>query len=187
MGWASKLSPEAFLVHKYVYRGKISLFVIFITLMAVVMDELEAQEVWFPWLDHVLPIQTQWTKTQDEAFDIWNNITQFQNFGQYENEIREVVILINNMEKQKAIDEEKYLAKYPAFFRLSDEYILVLKSVVTQLQHVLKKLKEKSKNLEAYSWSQYQQDLDHYNQLLSSYRNIGQKMNSEFGRIQSMN
>ena len=108
MGWASKLPPAVILGREACYMKKIFLFVISITLMGVIMDDLEAREVWFPWLDHVPRIQSQWTKTQNEAFGIWNNITQFQNFGLYEEQISEVLVLINSMERQKAIDEKKY-------------------------------------------------------------------------------
>lgn len=187
MGWSSKLSPTVILGYTIHCRKNFFLLIIVIAHTAAGIDDLKAQEVWFPWLEHVPEIQSRWTKTQDEAFSIWNNVTRFQDFGLYEKEIGKIVVLINKMEEQKDIDGRRYSTKYPVFFKFSDNYIDAMKSAVTQLQYVLLKLKEKSKNTKVYSWAQYQEDLSRYNQLLTSYRAIGQKMNEEFGRIQSAN
>jgi Zn-dependent M32 family carboxypeptidase len=152
-------------------------------LLALTSKGIRAQEVWFPWLDHVSRIQSEWTQTQKEAFSIWNNISKFQDFGEYESRINEVLKLIENMQQQQAEDKSKYSRKYPRFFQLSDQYIKAMKDVVNQLKMILKRLKEKSENLNAYSLKQYQKDLERYDELLQTYRTLGKKMNDEFGKI----
>ncbi len=143
-----------------------------------------AQEVWFPWLDYVPRIQSEWTETQQDAFSIWNNITRFQDFEGYEKKIDRMLAEIDSMQREHAKDKTTYSKKYPRFFDLSWEYIESMRKVVYQLKSVLKRLKEKSKDLDVYSWDQYQKDLQLYDELLRAYRAIGQQMNEEFARIQ---
>jgi Zn-dependent M32 family carboxypeptidase len=138
--------------------------------------------VWFPWLDHVPKIQSEWTKTQEEAFSIWNNISKFQNFGQYVSRLNRVLKLIDNMQRQQTKDKTSYSTEYPVFFKLSDQYIKAMKDVIYQLKTIVERLKVKSENLDAYSWDQYQKDLQRYNELLQAYRILGKKMNDEFGK-----
>jgi len=145
---------------------------------------VKAQNVWFTWLNHVQPIQSEWTRTQEEVFDLWKNLSQFQNFGEYEARFNRILASIDEMQIQQAKEKEKYSMMYPTFFELSDGYINAMRNVVDQLRVILKGLKEKSNDVDAYSWTEYQNDLDHHNKLLSTYRAIGQKMNDEFGKIQ---
>ncbi len=185
MGWASQLPSEL--------RGNIGFYgiprVLIVVLFAIVlgasMNSARSQDVWFPWLDHVQKIQSQWTATQEEAFGIWNNITRFQNFKEYERQLSEVLVIVDSMDKQRVIDKSRYAQTYQTFFEISDEYVLAMRRTITQLELVLGKLKEKSESLDAYSLHQYQQDLERYNELLKGYRTIGQKMNVAFQKIQA--
>ena len=129
-------------------------------------------------------IQSEWTETQEDAFSIWNNITGFQDFEGYEKRIDRVLAAIDDMQRQHAKDKTMYSKRYPRFFDLSWKYIESMRKVVYQLKSVLRKLKEKSKDLYAYSLYQYQKDLQLYDELLRSYLERGQQMNEEFARIQ---
>lgn len=155
-----------------------------LTMVVFSSGGLMAQEVWFSWLDNVPRIQSEWTETQEDAFSIWNNITRFQDFEGYEKRIDRVLAAIDGMQRQHDKDKTTYSKMYPRFFELSWEYIESMRKVVYQLKEVLKRLKEKSKNVDVYSWGQYQKDLQLYNELLRAYRAIGHHMNEEFARIQ---
>jgi Zn-dependent M32 family carboxypeptidase len=152
-------------------------------LFALHYKGIRAQEVWFPWLDHVQKIQSAWTETQEEIFSIWNNISKAQDFGEHESRLNKVLKLIDNMQQQQMKDKTSYSRKYQVFFKLSDQYIKAMRDVVYQLKTIVKRLKEKSKNVDAYSLKQYQKDLDQYNELLQTYRILGKKMNDEFRKL----
>jgi len=149
--------------------------------------QMSAQDVWFPWLDHIQRIQSLWTETQEKAFGIWNNVSQFQDFAQYERQISEVLSLVAIMEKQRLVDKRQFGDSYPTFFELSGEYVQAMKLTITQLELILRKLKQKSQNLDSYALASYQKDLEHYDYLLTNYRNVGREMNMAFQKIQLSN
>lgn len=187
MGWTGKLPSELKGGLKFYGIPRALVFVFSIMVLGASMNSSKAQDVWFPWLDHLSQIQSQWTTTQGEAFSVWNNITRFQDFKEYERQMNEILSLVDSMEKQRVIDKTKYAQTYQTFFEISDEYVFAMRHTISQLELVLGKLKEKSENLESYSLREYQRDLNQYDKLLTAYRAIGKRMNDTFKKAQSDN
>jgi hypothetical protein len=137
----------------------------------------------FNWLDHISKIQEEWIKIEKETFSIWNNITRFQDFESLHDKTNALNVSIHEMRKIHDEELERYSKQYPNFFELSSSYLTSLEKTIQQLEHILDRLNDKSKNI-SYTWREYKNDIKQYNRLVNDYHNNGNKMNTEYSRLQ---
>lgn len=155
----------------------------FLTLIQCII----AEEIQFDWNKNLPAIQSEWDEIWKETFGLWNNISRFQDFGHLQARTSELVESIDEMIMIYNKDRIKYADSYPEFFELSSNYLSILKKNIEQLELILGMLYKKSKDINAYSWSEYQKDIDKYNGLVNRYHLLGNKMNNSFKRIEEGN
>jgi hypothetical protein len=143
-----------------------------------------SQEIRFEWLNHINNIQEEWISLEKETFSIWNNISRFQDFKGLENRAKSLNVSIKKMQQVHGKDKEKYGRKYPDFFRLSSQYIISLEETITDLEIILGRLNDKTKDPNSYSWEEYSNDIDDYKKSVESYQGFGGQMNAEFKKLQ---
>ena len=157
---------------------------IFIPILIFISSYSYSQEIWFEWLNHINNFQEEWISLEKETFSIWNNISRFQNFNALENRAKSLNVSIKKMQQIHDKDKKKYGRKYPDFFRLSSQYIISLERTITDLEIILGRLNDKTKDPNSYSWEEYSNDIDDYNKSVESYHGFGGQMNAEFKKIQ---
>ncbi len=137
----------------------------------------------FNWLDHISKIQEEWIKIEKETFSIWNNITRFQDFESLHDKTSALNVSIHEMQIIHDEELERYSKQYHNLFELSSCYLNSLEKTIQQLEHILDRLNDKSKNI-SYTWREYKNDIKQYNRLVNDYHNNGKKMNTEYSRLQ---
>ncbi len=137
----------------------------------------------FNWLDYISEIQEKWIKIEEEAFSIWNNITQFQDFESLHDKTSALNVSVHEMRIIHDEELERYSKQYPNFFELSSSYLTSLEKTIQQLEHILDRLNDKSKNI-SYTWREYKNDIKQYKRSVNDYHNNGKKMNTEYSRLQ---
>ena len=160
------------------------LIIIFILASIFSNSYIGAKEILFNWLGHISEIQEEWIRVEKEAFSIWNNITRFQDFESLRGKISELNVSIHKMREVHDRDLGRYSKQYPEFFELSSNYLTSLEKAVLQLEHILDRLNDKTKDINSYQWQEYKNDINKYNKLVDDYHSNGDKMNKAYGQIE---
>ncbi len=141
------------------------------------------QDLLFEWLEQISGIQEDCMAIQQETFGVRENITKFQDFDNLHRRTLSLLSKVKEMREAHDKDMANHGKQYPDFFNLSSDYLSVFENRLSQLAHIHSRLADQSKVVGAYPWSEYQKDIEKYNQLVERYHELGTKMNASYRSI----